>query len=36
MLLDFVFHRDEPLPGLVDRLVEKGRQAIAAAPTTQA
>jgi len=33
MLLDFVFHRDEPLPDLVDRLVEKGREAIAAAPT---
>ncbi len=31
MLLDFVFHREEPLPELVDRLVEKGREAIAPA-----
>ncbi len=30
MLLDFVFHRDAPLPELVERLVEKGRDAIAA------
>ena len=36
MLLDFVFHRDEPLPQLVDRLVEKGRDAIAAAPSPKA
>jgi mannose/fructose-specific phosphotransferase system component IIA len=28
MLLDFVFHRELPLPELVDRLVEKGRGAI--------
>ena len=28
MLLDFVFHRDLPLPELVDRLVNKGRAAI--------
>ncbi len=34
MLLDFVFHRDEPLPELVDRLVEKGRKAIIAASAT--
>ena len=31
MLLDFVFHRDEPLPALVERLVEKGREAIMSA-----
>ena len=28
VLLDFVFHRDLPLPELVERLVEKGRGAI--------
>lgn len=28
MLLDFVFHRDLPLPALVDRLVSKGKAAI--------
>jgi mannose PTS system EIIA component len=28
MLLDFVFHRELPLPELVDRLVSKGRSAI--------
>ena len=28
ILLDFVFHRDLPLPQLVDRLVEKGRAGI--------
>jgi mannose/fructose-specific phosphotransferase system component IIA len=28
MLLDFVFHRELPLPELVDRLVQKGRTAI--------
>lgn len=33
MLLDFVFHRDAPLSELVERLVEKGRDAIAATPT---
>lgn len=31
MLIDFVFHRDMPLDELVERLVEKGREAIAAA-----
>jgi mannose/fructose-specific phosphotransferase system component IIA len=30
MLLDFVFHTDMPLPQLVGRLVEKGREAIRA------
>ena len=28
MLLDFVFHRDLPLPELVERLVSKGKSAI--------
>jgi mannose/fructose-specific phosphotransferase system component IIA len=28
MLLDFVFHRELPLPELVDRLVAKGKSAI--------
>lgn len=28
LLLDFVFHRDLPLPELVDRLVDKGRAGI--------
>lgn len=28
MLLDFVFHTDEPIDALVTRLVEKGREAI--------
>ena len=28
MLLDFVFHRELPLPELVDRLVNKGKSAI--------
>ena len=28
VLLDFVFHRDLPLPELVERLVEKGRGSI--------
>ncbi|HET9947619.1 MAG TPA: hypothetical protein VFQ22_01715 [Longimicrobiales bacterium] len=32
MLLDFVFHRDLPLEELTARLVEKGREAIRAAP----
>lgn len=32
MLLDFVFHRDLPLDELVERLVEKGRDAIHSAP----
>ncbi len=30
MLLDFVFHRDMPLPQLVDKLVTQGRAAITA------
>jgi len=28
VLLDFVFHREMPLPALVERLVEKGRSGI--------
>lgn len=32
MLLDFVFHRDMPLPDLVARLVEKGRGSIQCVP----
>ena len=31
VLLDFVFHRELPLPELVDRLVEKGRGGITGA-----
>ena len=31
VLLDFVFHRDMPLPELVDRLVEKGKGGITGA-----
>jgi mannose/fructose-specific phosphotransferase system component IIA len=31
MLLDFVFHRDLPLPELVDRLVNKGKASITGA-----
>jgi len=30
-LLDFVFHREMPLPELVDRLVEKGRAGVTGA-----
>jgi mannose/fructose-specific phosphotransferase system component IIA len=33
LLLDFVFHRDLPLPALVDRLVDKGRCGITGAYT---
>lgn len=33
VLLDFVFHRDLPLPELVERLVEKGRAGITGACT---
>jgi len=33
MLLDFVFHRELPLDELVERLVEKGREAIHTTPT---
>ena len=32
MLLDFVFHRELPLPELVERVVERGRTAIRATP----
>jgi mannose/fructose-specific phosphotransferase system component IIA len=31
ILLDFVFHRDLPLPTLVERLVEKGRAGVTGA-----
>jgi mannose/fructose-specific phosphotransferase system component IIA len=31
ILLDFVFHRDLPLAGLVERLVEKGRSGVTGA-----
>ncbi|HEX6926446.1 MAG TPA: hypothetical protein VF167_13580 [Longimicrobiaceae bacterium] len=33
ILLEFVFHRDLPLPELVDRLVESGRRGITAVCT---
>jgi mannose/fructose-specific phosphotransferase system component IIA len=33
VLLDFVFHRDMPLPELVERLVEKGRSGITGSHT---
>lgn len=33
VLLDFVFHRDLPVPELVERLVEKGRGGISGACT---
>lgn len=36
LLLDFVFHRDTPLPQLVDRLIEKGRGGIIGACTVEA
>jgi mannose/fructose-specific phosphotransferase system component IIA len=36
VLLDFVFHRDLPLPALVSRLVEKGRGGITGACTEEA
>lgn len=36
VLLDFVFHRDLPLPDLVRRLVEKGRGGITGACTEEA
>ena len=35
MLLDFVFHRDMRLSELVDRLMEKGREAIVVASPTR-
>jgi mannose/fructose-specific phosphotransferase system component IIA len=35
VLLDFVFHRDMPLPDLVERLVEKGRSGITGSCTTE-
>jgi hypothetical protein len=34
MLLDFVFNRGEAFEVLIPRLVEKGRQAIRPAPTS--
>lgn len=36
VLLDFVFHRDLPLPELVDRLVDKGRGSILGVCTEEA
>jgi hypothetical protein len=30
MLLEFVFHRDQPLDELIPRLVEKGREGVIA------
>jgi len=30
MLLDFVFHRDMPLPALVERILDKGREGMRA------
>jgi mannose/fructose-specific phosphotransferase system component IIA len=36
VLLDFAFHRDMPLPELVQRLVEKGRAGITGACTEDA
>ena len=36
VLLDFVFHRDLPLPELVDRLVEKGKGSILGVCTEEA
>lgn len=36
VLLDFVFHRDLPLPELVERLVDKGRGGITGACTGEA
>jgi len=35
VLLDFVFHRDMPLPELVSRLVEKGRSGITGSCTEE-
>lgn len=35
VLLDFVFHRDMPLPALIDRLIEKGRGGIMGACTEE-
>ena len=35
VLLDFVFHRELPLPALVERLVEKGRSGINGACTEE-
>lgn len=35
VLLDFVFHRDLPLPELVDRLIQKGRSGITGACTQE-
>jgi mannose/fructose-specific phosphotransferase system component IIA len=36
VLLDFVFHRDQPLPELVARLIEKGRGGITGVCTEEA
>jgi mannose/fructose-specific phosphotransferase system component IIA len=35
VLLDFVFHRDLPLPALVERLVDKGKGGITGACSTE-
>lgn len=35
LLLDFIFHRNEPLPELVKRLVDKGRSGILGACTEE-
>ncbi len=35
VLLDFVFHRELPLPELVERLIEKGRSGISGACTEE-
>jgi mannose/fructose-specific phosphotransferase system component IIA len=35
VLLDFVFHRDMPLPELVERLIEKGRTGLTGSMMTE-